>query len=452
MRPPTILTTKIEGIAWSFGYAWQSATSAASLKTDAEKEASLAHADVVALRPDPTHPQFGLGSLAPTDRKAGMVGALAFASELAKLNIRAAIALFQIPGGYWLVAVHNDTIDDDLLYSTLAEASEVFERRIPAQKWGKVYLPKSLLTSYEKRADELRLNGADGQPADAFLLANKKLLSTAVFSETFRAIKVPTHRQPKIRRVDVAAYALSRPALAAYALLGGAGVIWLGIGLYHHFTTKTVVVTQEVAPPPPPPPAPPPPPLRTPEPSAVYPASSAMLAWCFAQFAQIDDHLPWGWEDTTLTCVDGRATGDISRTSGTLKDVEAAYPRAHIIWGEKYNTATVEIVTSLAQTARAELLDETESIRKRLTALGWATNEGITVGFFAPPPGRQSRDLARWQQADLSIVTATDPTHWGPVLDNIPGIAIHSLAINAKTMKSNPASVRWEIKGVVYGQ
>ena len=453
-----ILTTRIDGASWSFGYTWQSATSAHSLKSDAAAEACLpsVQADVVALRNDATHAQFGLGYLGPTDRKRGMVAAHAFVTELAKQTIQSAVGLFELPEGYWLVIVADDLIprDGDRVFSDFDSAMTKFKEHVQKRHWSRIYLPQSLLSQSKARlvADFV---SAEDAAFDGAIAANGSHLSTATLAEFLHNVKAPHHRQRTIRRNDLRAYATSRPAVIGAAAAAGLA-LWLAVPALTGHVTPVPVVKAGVAPLPLR--AAPSPVIDTPVPSASSPPPASFLAGCFDQFAALDDRVPWGWEDGVLTCRRSDASAELTRTGGTLDGLEGAYPGATFRYDPTYDNATVFVTHTIAAGSAdrvwggAAALAPAEAARRRLTALGWAMGEKIAVEAFVPPPGRAPGDKATWRQADFSITSDTDILQWGSLLDPVPGLTVSSVTLDAKMMKKSPETVTWQIKGTVYAQ
>ena len=453
-----ILTHKIDGIAWSFGYIWQSPTSNKTLRRDAESEAAVANADAVALRPDVTHAQYGLGTLEPNDRTKGMVAAAAFATELAKLTIRSAIGLFAVASGYWVVVLRNDLIDSahgDCFYSDLDEALTAFkDRLIPAKQlhnvhhWDKIYLPMSVLTTTRKRLDK---SLAPLSPFESFIKANITNVSTQPLAEFLRTVKAPTHRQiNKVRKADILAYVRAPLAKAGYTALGLAALGWGGMELYDHliYVPPPAAPKKQFAQPP----APPPVAINTAVPSGLQPPVSSFLNACFDRMAELDDATPPGWEDMLLTCHPGGANATIARSGGTIAKINVAYHDAAIAFNSDYDQATITRPAVQLQQRRPESLAQSEVLRRRLITIGWTTAEKITVEKFQPPATRAYDDRATWKQANFAITSGTDIGEWGALLDQIPGVAITLVTADSKLMKSEPKTFKWEIRGVLYAQ
>jgi hypothetical protein len=457
MTDRPVQTARIAGAAWSFGYLWQSATSPATLKPDAAREAALpsVEADVLALRPDTTHAQFGLGYLAPEDRARGMVAAIGFATEQAKATIRTAIGLFEIPGGYWTVVVDKDLIahDGDRVHDTLEQALAAIGERLISREWAKIYLPHSLIDESTARADASRAAGDDIDEFDVFVAEKSAagIIGTTPLADLLRGARAPYHQQRKIRGTDMRAVLLSRPAmLGAVAALTAALTVFVGLPLYRSFTSPPPLVVAAL--PAPPPPAPPPPVIDTPPPSIGQPSAAAWLTTCFDQMAGLDDAAPPGWDDMILDCQASRASLQLNRGQGRLQALENAYPGALLSYDANYDHATVSKVLTMAAPPRVESLAPAEELRRRLFQFGWSTREKIIVEPFAIPPGRQPADRATWKQAGFTIISPTDLEQWASALDHVPGVTITSVTADAHLMKSEPTKFHWEIKGLLYAE
>jgi len=459
MSRAPILTTKIGAATWSFGYSWQSATSLETLKRDAEAEGSLpgVQADVVALRQDSTHPQFGLGYLADDDRKKGMAAASAFATELASHNIRAAIGLFPVADAYWLIIIDEDLIPiyGDRVYGSLDEGlaglqAQLFGKQRKSRQWPRLYIPSAVLQAAQSGLANSERDGTEPSDFDAYLKDNIARLSTSSLADILCDAKLPAHRQRRVRRYDVKAILGAKPALAAYAMIAVAGIFtFVVLPLYHRLGTQlqgtdAALATASGTPAPPV--------LNSPVPSSLLPSAGDLLTACFRQLAQLDDRLPWGWEDEKLSCNTLATSASLHRATGTLAGLESAYPLAGFSYDTNYDIATVTLALARPLARARQTLEQPETLRRRLYGLSWATSEPITVDGFAQPPARAPDDKAIWRQANFTITSDADPAHWGPVLDAIPGLAVTTVSLNVRQMKTSPLATTWEIKGIAYAK
>ncbi|HEV2651666.1 MAG TPA: hypothetical protein VGU69_10440 [Rhizomicrobium sp.] len=449
----TVFTTKVGRTAWSFQYDWGRPRASQSLREDAEREAAIpgVQADAIALRSDPSHAQFGLGFLEANDRSRGMVAAIAFAHEQAKLNVQLAIGLFELVGRLWLVALDNDLISVDLLYQDPDEAFSAFAALLPKRQWAKIYLPIETLSASRTRASAAHKAAEAPLAFDAALEDRSAAITTAPLVDLFRDAKAPPHRQRKIRRTDMRAVAYSRPVVFSAATIAALTIGVFGLWpLYKHLTAPKPVVVAEpapvIAPAPPPPPE-----INTPSPANFSLPAGQWLKSCFDQMAALDDALPVGWIDGRIECQGTNATLAVKRDTGSIADLDAAYRGLIVTYGPTYDDAMITKATIVPIAPRQAELTASEPLRRRLFSLGWAVHEEIKVDPLSPPPGRQPADKATWRQGALTIKTATDLGQWAQLLDQVPGLVITSAAADAHLMKTAPTQFQWEIKGMAYG-
>jgi hypothetical protein len=166
----------------------------------------------------------------------------------------------------------------------------------------------------------------------------------------------------------------------------------------------------------------------------------------------LDDNLPWGWEDGALTCHGHGASLIVHRHGGTPDQLEAAFASAGIAFEPNYDNGTVTVSAALPPVRAPQSLDHPDILRRRLYGISWQIREPITVDLFAPPPARAAADKAIWRQANFIIASDTDPLPWASLLDELPGVTITSVSLNARQMRASPMDVTWEIRGVAYAQ
>lgn len=450
----TVFTQAIGPTRYSFAYHWHLAVSDQTLKADAEREAALdgVQADVIALRAGAGHAQFGLGWLAANDRRKGTVAAIAFATVQANHTARKALALFDIGPAWWLCILDDDLIHDegDRVFFDLHDALGVFSTTLFQKHWDRIYFPDGLLQHALARYKAAAANGQQADKLDEILYLRTHTktsvpLQTTPLHQLLANTNPVTHYQRTLRRFDIQTALSSRPALAAYALLGLVAFFTVGQPAYqrymHPAPPKPAPAPVAVAPP-----APAPIPiLNTPIPPRFHP--SALLVKCFDLVADLDDKLPPGWSDKGLSCDTQAATMKADRDDGAIERLEQAWPSAHYSYSDDYSHVTVSLPMQLDVTVVDEPLPEADQIRRRLYAIGWATDEKITVSRFSPPPGRLPIDRATWHVATFQIDTPTTPSEWARVLDRLPGVTVTALSVD---LGQAGDSLRWRIQGTIY--
>jgi len=458
-----IVTVPVDGVLWSFNYEWAVASSAHTLKTEAMAEASLpsVNADVVLLREDNSHPQFALGALEPRDRQRGMAAAIAFAGALAAQTIQSGIGLFRLPNGMvWLVQVVEDQIapDGDRIFKDFDDAIEAFTKALGTQRdWPRIYAPPERIRSAREQLRRARAQGTTASFLDQVLAREghetlEQRASPTTLSALLDGRSAPRHKPRTGRAGGIDSYL---PSTRLLTLAGGGAA---ALVLLYVFVLPLVIP----APPPPIPApvrqaaAPPPPPvINTPVPSIGAPRPSGLLVACFDAMAFVDDHLPsWGWTATTYSCSENSLFARLTRAKdGQLEVAERAYAGTTVKLAfdqPNYDSATLSVPLAVASVRRGAELERTETIRRRLISFGWATGETIVLQPFVAPPARDKADQAAWLQAPFTITTATEPTAWGPILDDYPGLVVTELSTDPSKMTANPTDFSWTIKGFLY--
>lgn len=436
----------------TFGFEWSFPGPGRLLRTEAKIEASLSGADIIALRDDVAHPQFGLGRRSPALRRTGVVAAMAFAGALAAQTVQAGCGLFRLRDGkFWLVQVKADQIppDGDRLFDTEEAALEAFAETIRQERrWPRIYAPADLIE--QARAQRQAPNSA--QPDFLSLVLSR---SQDTGPNGISPIELPQllseHTGSLYRRC------LSTRRTSSWGYVGSAAAASTLL-----FGSAAYLLYPVLFPPPPPPPPPkpvaiavppPPPAIDTPPPLEGKPLAVDFVDACLTAFATLDDSAPLGaWAPTRLNCDGTDASLDLDWDGGATTDLAAAYPGLAIVYPRPdYGLATVVQPLPKLEGRHYDpaAMPAVEPLRRSLVDLGRQVGTKVVVGVFAAPP-RAKEDIARWTQADIDI-PATDPRDWAPLLAQYPTLVITSISIDLRQLRAKPAKPAWHIGVTAYG-
>jgi hypothetical protein len=446
MSAPIVHIAELGNLRLAFGYEWGRASSLPLLDAEAKIEARLpaVAADVVVLRPDPNVPQFGLGRLPRPDKVRPSAAAIGFADALALQAVQSGCGLFAIPGGYWLVEVFDDQIPatGDQFTPDLPEALAALGETIrKTDQWPRIYVAREILDAIGEiwRAEA---SGSPFRSLQASLVDQGAAIETTPLAELIGGLPLQSHK-------PVSVLDRLRPWLFQAALAAASVTIIAGSGFY--------LLTRSPPPPPPVRPAPPvilaaaPPIIDTPVPVPTT-LPSAWVRGCLDEFAWVDAKRPPGaWTPVAYDCDGNHLLATFERAGGVPAQLLSAYPLAGVAFSADFQTATLTMPILLPNIPPPDrALWQGDRLRRELYSLGFTLDEHMTIGAFAPPPGRIKEDRARWLQAELTISTSADLRDWGMALDEFPGLIITHLAMDPKAFWDDPASFRWTIKGFAH--